>query len=727
MPTLAPVKKQKPSAVNRLPSTVMEQAFRLMATAKAMTDIYEANFKFVSKYVHATSRGHEAIQLAVGLQLLPQDYAYLYYRDDSMLLGMGLRPYELMLQLMAKRDDPFSGGRSYYCHPSLRRPGFPKIPHQSSATGMQTIPATGSALGMWYREKMAMPPAEDDTAARRETVVDLENPYPYHFKSPIPNFQSPITLCSLGDASVTEGEIAEAFQMAVLKKLPVLYLVQDNGWDISANAAETRVANAAEYAKGFPGLEAVSIEGNDFVECWTTVETILEKIRRERRPFLLHARVPLLNHHTSGVRKEWYRDDLDEHARRDPYPILRKTLLENGFLEQDVQKFEKEAIAIVAADFEQAKNAEDPKPEDLYTHDFAPTPVTEERGERAPQNREPKVMVDCALFAIEELMRKHPECLLYGQDVGRRLGGVFREAATLAEKFGDHRVFNTPIQEAFIIGSTVGMSAVGLKPIVEVQFADYIWPGLNQLFTEVSRSCYLTNGNWPVSCVIRVPIGAYGSGGPYHSSSVESVVANIRGVKIAYPSNGADLKGLLKSAYYDPNPVVIFEHKGLYWSKVRGTDAARTVEPDEDYVIPFGKARTVLSADNENIGKGETLAVITYGMGVHWALNAANDRFKGCVEILDLRTLYPLDEEAMYEAARRHGKVLVVTEEQVNNTFAQSLAARISEQCFQWLDAPVRTIGAANMPAVPLNSTLEQEMIPSIEKVGDAMKALLRW
>jgi 2-oxoisovalerate dehydrogenase E1 component len=712
MPTLAPA---KPSTVNRVPSAVLERAFRLMATAKAMTDIYEANFKFVSKYVHATSRGHEAIQLAVGLQLLPQDYAYLYYRDDAMLLGMGLRPYELMLQLMAKHDDPFSGGRSYYCHPSLRRPDFPKIPHQSSATGMQVIPATGSALGFWYKEQMR------DLGLG---IGDWEGAFP---QSQIPNPKSPITLCSLGDASVTEGEIAEAFQMAVLKKLPILYLVQDNGWDISANAAETRVANAAQYAKGFPGLEAVSIEGNDFEKCWETVQDIFEKIRRERRPFLLHARVPLLNHHTSGVRKEWYRDDLEEHARRDPYPILRKTLLENGFSEKDLQKIEKEAVATVEADFEQAKNAEDPRPEDLYTHDFAPTPITEERGERAPKNREPKVMVDCALFAIEELMRKHPECLLYGQDVGRRLGGVFREAATLAEKFGDHRVFNTPIQEAFIIGSTVGMSAVGLKPIVEVQFADYIWPGLNQLFTEVARSCYLTNGKWPVSCVIRVPIGAYGSGGPYHSSSVETVVTNIRGVKIAYPSNGADLKGLLKAAYYDPNPVVIFEHKGLYWSKVRGTEAARTVEPDEDYVIPYGKGRIVLTAENEFVEKGESLAVITYGMGVHWAMNAENERFKGRIEILDLRTLCPLDEEAMYEISKRHGKVLVVTEEQVNNSFAQTLAARIQENCFQWLDAPVRTIGAANMPAVPLNSTLEKEMIPSIEKVGNAMEGLLGW
>ncbi len=670
-----------------------------MATAKTLTEHYEANFKFVSKYVHATSRGHEAIQIAVGMQLRPQDYAYPYYRDDSILLAIGIRPYELMLQLMAKRDDPFSGGRTYYCHPSLRRPDMPKIPHQSSATGMQAIPATGAALGFWYKEQM-----------------------PEHF--PEMATEQPLVVCSLGDASVTEGEIAEAFQMAVLKKLPILYLVQDNGWDISANAAETRVANAAQYAAGFPGLEAVSIDGSDFAECWRTVAHCLHTIQTERRPMLLHARVPLLNHHTSGVRKEWYRDDLEEHQTRDPYPRLRQLLLDNGISEKDIQHLEKQALETVVSDFEAAQKAEDPRPEDLYTHEFAPTPIVAETGERTPAQREAKVMVDCALFAVEEALREQPNTLLYGQDVGRRLGGVFREAATLAEKFGDHRVFNTPIQEAFIVGSTVGMSAVGLRPIVEVQFADYIWPGLNQLFTEVSRSCYLTNGKWPVSCVLRVPIGAYGSGGPYHSSSIESVLANIRGIKVAYPSNGADLKGLLKSAIDDPNPVVMLEHKGLYWSKVPGTEAARTIEPDSDYRIPFGKARLELSADPELTEQGLTLAVITYGMGVHWALNAARQH-AGRVSILDLRTIAPLDEAAIFEQAHLHGRVLVVTEEPVNNTFAQSIAARISEHCFEHLDAPVRTLGAANMPAVPLNTTLEAAMIPSSAKVEQAIADLL--
>jgi 2-oxoisovalerate dehydrogenase E1 component len=674
---------------------ILEQAFATMATAKAMTDLYEENFKIVSKYVHATSRGHEATQIAVAMQLLPQDYAFPYYRDDSMLLGIGMRPYDLMLQLMAKRDDPFSGGRTYYCHPSLRDADKPKIPHQSSATGMQAIPATGAAMGFWYQENIGI---EDK------------------------NQKKPIVVCSLGDASVTEGEVAEAFQMAALKQLPILYLVQDNGWDISANAKETRAQNAFEYAKGFHGIEAISIDGANFTESYLAIQNVLETMRKERRPFLVHAKVPLLNHHTSGVRMEWYRDDLEEAKSRDPYPVLQQQLLDAGFTVAAISKIEQDAIIKVKADFEEAQLAEDPKPADLFTHDFAPTPITEEAGERNPQREDKVVMVDCALFAVEELMKKHPECLLYGQDVGGRLGGVFREAATLAQKFGDERVFNTPIQEAFIVGSTVGMSAVGLKPIVEVQFADYIWPGLNQLFTEVSRSCYLTNGKWPVSMILRVPIGAYGSGGPYHSSSVESVLTNIRGIKIAYPSNGADLKGLLKAAYYDPNPVVILEHKGLYWSKVKGTDEARVFEPSEDYILPFGKANIVQEIWGQETE--ETISVITYGMGVHWALNASAD-IKNQVEIIDLRTLFPLDEEAIMKSVQKTKKCLIITEEPVNNTFARSLAGLIQEKCFRTLDAPVMTIGSENLPAIPLNSVLEQTMIPNVDKVKAKMEELL--
>jgi len=670
------------------------KAYRLMYTAKSMAVLYEENVAITAKYVHATSRGHEAIQLAVSMQLLPKDYLSAYYRDDSMLLGIGLRPYELMLQLLAKRDDPFSGGRTYYSHPSLKREDMPKIPHQSSATGMQAIPATGVAMGIQYLLNQQLLDGSDG---------------------------SPIVVCSLGDASVTEGEVAEAFQMAALKQFPIIYIVQDNEWDISATAAETRTGNAFEYAKGFKGLEAISIDGTDFITCYKTIECIIASMRKDAKPWLVHARVPLLNHHTSGVRKEWYRTDLEEAALRDPLPRYRNELLDLGIAEADLLLIEAESEILVKSDYHLALAAEDPRPEDLFTHDFAPTPITHESGERSPAGGEQKVMVDCALFAIQELMNKHPECLLYGQDVGERLGGVFREAATLAKKFGGNRVFNTPIQEAFIIGSTVGMSATGCKPIVEVQFADYIWPGLNQLFTEVSRSCYLSNGKWPVSSIIRVPIGAYGSGGPYHSSSVESVLTNIRGIKICYPSTGADLKGLLKAAYYDPNPVVMLEHKGLYWSKIKGTEEARSIEPSEDYILPLGKARVV---QNSNMSIKNTITIITYGMGVYWSVNAAKS-FEGQVEVIDLRTLAPLDEEAIFNSVKSNNKCLVVTEEPVNNSFGQALAGRIQQNCFEYLDAPVAVIGAENMPAIPLNAILEQTMLPSTSKVEVAIKSLL--
>ncbi len=677
------------------------KAWELMCTAKAMTDIYEEHFKFTSKYVHATSRGHEAIQLALGLQLKPQDWVAPYYRDDSILLGIGMRPYELMLQLMAKRDDPFSGGRSYYSHPSLRREGMPKIPHQSSATGMQAIPTTGLAMGVQYKERTGMETAGPD---------------------------APVVVCSIGDAAMTEGEVGEALHMAALKQLPIIYLVQDNEWDISATAQEIRANDAAHFARGFKGLEMRQVDGTDFPACHTLLEEVIATVRKERRPFLVHAKVPLLNHHTSGVRMDFYRSeaDLAEHRKRDPQPRFFQQLLDMGIQHQGLKELEKKAIALVKADFEEARQAEDPRPEDLYTHAFAPTPVTEEKGERAPADKEPTLMVDCALFAIRELMQEDPRCLLYGQDVGARLGGVFREAATLGRDFGPDRVFNTPIQEAFIVGSTVGMSAAGLKPFVEVQFADYIWPGLNQLFTEVARSNYLSNGKWPVSMVLRVPTGAYGAGGPYHSSSVESVVCNIKGIKVAYPSTGADLKGLMKAAFHDPNPVVMLEHKGLYWSKLPGTEEARSIEPSADYIIPFGKARTVLQADAAKVAKGEAAVIVTYGMGVYWAKTAAK-QFPGRVTIIDLRTLVPWDEEAVMEAVRGHGRCLVVTEETISNSFAQALAGQIANACFDKLDAPVRFIGSVDMPAIPLNSTLEATMIPNAEKVGAVLGELLAY
>ncbi|WP_299757094.1 alpha-ketoacid dehydrogenase subunit alpha/beta [uncultured Pontibacter sp.] len=683
----------------KLDLELLKTAYRLMITAKTLADTYEENKAICSKYVHSTSRGHEAIQLAAAMQLKPYDYASLYYRDDSMLLGMGLQPYELMLQLMAKADDPFSGGRTYYGHPSLKREGFPTIPHQSSATGMQAIPATGMAHGVAYLEGQGL----------------------------LQGDEKPIVICSLGDGSVTEGEVAEAFQMAVLKGLPIIYLIQDNDWGISATGKEMRAMDAFEYAAGFKGMERLRVNGSDFEESYEGMRVAIEYARKVRRPILVHAKVPLLGHHTSGVRREWYRgDNLQQHTVDDPIPKLREVLLGAGLGVDEVKLLEQEAMRTVAEDYKRALDAPNPDPETFDTHEFAPTPVTEEKGERSPAGAEKAIMVDAALHAVEDILKSYPEALFYGQDVGGELGGVFREAALLAKKYGDARVFNTPIQEAYIVGSTAGMSAVGAKAIVEIQFADYIWPGINQLVEELSKSCYLSNGKFPIQSVIRVPIGAYGGGGPYHSGSIESTLLNIRGIKVVFPSNAADMKGLMKAAFLDPNPVVMLEHKGIYWSKVPGTEDAKTIEPDENYILPLGKANVVQQADEQEMRMGNSMTVITYGMGVYWA-KTASKQYPGSIEIVDLRTLNPLDYETVKASVERHGKALILTEEPLMNSFAESLAGRLSKDCFQKLDAPIYTLGAANLPAIPLNVELEKKMLPNADKVAAKLKELLNY
>lgn len=694
-----------------------------------MAETYDAN-RQICKYVHSTSRGHEAIQLATAFHLKSCDYVSPYYRDESMLLGLGYSPYELMLQLLTKADDPFTGGRSYYSHPNSKEKDKPKIIHQSSATGMQAIPTTGIAQGIQYLAHLNPP----EGRTLHQHISQLSEDQEKNQSSGDVLKQSPsfggvgeaVVICSLGDGSVTEGEVSEALQFAVLKQLPVIYLVQDNDWGISATAEETRAMNAYEYADGFKGLSKIQIDGTDFTHCYKIMGNVINEVRKSRKPWLVHAKVPLLNHHTSGVRKDFYRteEDLEKDAIDDPFPKLKKLLLENGINDDELEKMETDAAELISADFIKALDSPEPDINKATEYVFVPTTVTEEKGERNPIGREKIMMVDAALFAIRELMDDHPECIFFGQDVGRRLGGVFREAATLAEQFGDHRVFNTAIQEAYIIGSTVGLSAVGVKPIVEVQFADYIYPGFNQLVSEISKSCYLSCGKYPVSTILRVPIGAYGGGGPYHSGCVETTLLSIKGIKIAYPSNAADMKGLMKAAFYDGNPVVMLEHKGLYWSKVPGTEDARSIEPSRDYILPFGKASVILNADKSKIENGESCCIITYGMGVYWA-KAAAKKFPGQIEIIDLRTLFPLDEEMIFESVKKHGKCLVLTEEQQNNSFAEALAGRISKECFKWLDGPVEVLGAANVPAIPLNMNLENAVLPNTEKVSEKIKILL--
>ena len=417
---------------------ILLDAYRIMFTSKVLSEIFNEN-RQTCIFVHANSRGHEAIQIAMGLQLKKCDWASLYYRDDSMLMAMGWKPEEILLQLMAKRDDPFSGGRNYYCHPSYKGSDYPQMIHSSSATGMQAIPTTGIAQGIQYLEQ--------------QNLLDTAK-------------ENPLVVCSIGDGAITEGEVAEALQFAVLKGLPIIYLVQDNDWGISVSKEEARTMDAYEYAAGFKGLRRVRVDGSDFTECWNCVKEAIGYVRVNRKPILIHAKVPLLGHHTSGVRMEMYRseEDLMEHHSRDPLPKLRNLLQAAGLrsdelllLESAVDKMTRDAFAAVVA-------SPDPDPATVELFEFAESPIQEEQGTREPAGAEQVIMVDAALFAMDEILTKHPEALLYGQDVGKRLGGVFREAATLAVKHGDHRVFNTAIQEAYLVGSTLGMSAAGAKP-----------------------------------------------------------------------------------------------------------------------------------------------------------------------------------------------------------------------------------------------------------------------
>lgn len=706
---------------------LLRRAYLLMHTAAEMTALFEEQKAVAARYVHATARGHEAVQLAAAFLLTGADYAAPYYRDDALLLGLGLRPYELMLQLLAKRDDPFSGGRTYYSHPSLRRAGLPTMPHQSAATGMQAIPATGMAQAIQYLEGIkGVERSEERGKSERSVATRAASPTTPSSQLLTTN-SNPLVLCSIGDGAMTEGEVSEALQMAVLHRLPIVYLVQDNDWGISATGREMRAMDAYEFAAGFPGLLRLRVDGADFLSSYNGLTEAFEHVRQRGGPALVHAKCPLLGHHTSGVRREWYRgDNLLEHQTQDPLPRLHRRLLQAGAPEAELNALAAQARATVRHDWAQALAAPDPDPATFADHEFAPPAVLAEAGERAPAGAEKVSMVDAALHALDDILAEFPEALFYGQDVGGELGGVFREAALLAKKYGARRVFNTPIQEAYIVGSTAGMAAVGARPIVEIQFADYIWPALNQLVEELSKSCYLTMGKFPVPVLIRVPIGAYGGGGPYHSGSIESTLLNIRGIKVVYPSNAADMKGLLRTSFLDPNPVVLLEHKGLYWSKVPGTEAAKTVEPATGYVIPLGQAAIAQPAAADKLRQGGTCVVITYGMGVHWA-RAASRNHPGQVEILDLRTLNPLDWEGVQAAVRRHGKVLVLTEEPLLNSFAESLAGRIQTHCFFDLDAPVAMLGAANLPAIPLNVELEKQMLPSAAKVGVALANLLAY
>lgn len=682
--------------------TTLLDAYQMMVTARTMSDTF-ANHKADCPYMFATSRGHEAIQIATGLQLQSCDWLSASYRDDSLLLSLGFSPYELMLQLLGKKNDPFSGGRTYYSHPSSKDPGKPSILPHSSAAGMQAIPATGLAHALQIAE-------ETGSMKLRKTK----------------DGQLPIVVCSMGDVAPTEGELSEALLLAAQQQLPVVYLIQDNINHALSRKEEHPNNGSYDWACIGKGLERLKCDGSNFAESFLTMLRATQIARIERKPVLVHATISQKSFQSYELKRgsDRYQKRREDRPQLDPVGILRNVLLESGISEDDIRQIEQAVQKRVEHDFSRALLSEDPDPATVDEHIFAPTPIREEMGTRTPQRGKEISMEEAALRAIEELMTAYPESVVYGQQSASRLGGQVGRIDRLLEKFGEERVCDSGVDESYVIGSTAGMSALGLKPIVDIQCADFIYTGLNQLVNQLSASYYLTNGKFPVQMLLRVPVGAYDGGGPYNSSSIESTLLSIKGIKVVYPSNAADMKGLMKAAFMDPNPVVVLEHKGLKGDGRKDTDIALATEPDADYIVPLGKARTVLEADPILLERGMTLGVISYGMGVHWALEVAA-KSPGLIEVLDLRSLYPLDEEAVFELVRRHGKVLIVTEEPRNNSFTEALAHRITRQCYCYLDAPVEVVGALNLPAVPMHRSLEHAMLPGSRGLGGHLHQLL--
>jgi len=688
---------QLPDLNMSISGEVLSEAYKTMYRVRKLSDLVDKD-QAALRFVHSFPKGHEAIQVAAGMLLIKSDYIFPYYRDTALLHGAGFNIADMLMQLYSRSGDPFSGGTSYFNHISYNGDDLPKVPLQSSATGMQAIPAVSLAQGVNHMINS-----------------NLRDPDPF------------LSLCSLGEGALSSGEVSEAVQMAVFKKLPVVFLVQDNGWVISSTKKETVSRVSMNFYKDVKGLDHIRVSGWDFEKCYIKLKKAFQRCREESRPLIIHASVKLLGHHTSKVKHQSYRqsnDVNDMYSKYDPLTHLEDKLIVHSIGDSELNDIRNSIDSQLDSILKEIRSMS----EDILRipEIYAPNDQIREIGVRAPEDGVEVQMAEAAGKAIHEIMENHPEAVYQGQDIGSRLGGVFRESYGLANAFGKDRVMNMSIQEAYIVGSCSGLSAAGCLPISIIQFADYFMLGINQLFTEISKSYFLTDGKWPVRCLIRIPVGHYSGAGPYHAACIESILLNIKGVKVIFPSNAADMKGLLKAAFHDPGPVISLEHKGLYWSVDQHTETARTIMPDKDYMIPLGRGRIVRNASEEAVDLGRSAVIVTYGMGVHWALKAAQT-FNDQIEIVDLRSLEPIDFDLVTERVRLHGKCLLVTEEPATNSFCAGLAGRIQEEMFTYLDAPVMISGSEEVPAVPINPALEKAVLNNVDKVEALIKRLLSY
>lgn len=657
--------------------------YKLMFTARHI-DVKAMNYLKQGKtFFHIAGSGHEAVQVAFGQKLNPKvDWAFPYYRDLALILAMGYKPVDFFMQSFAKRGDLSSGGRQLPCHWGYTREL--NLPTQSSPTGTQFLQAVGTAL-----------------AAVKKGIKS-------------------VSYVSSGEGTTSQGEFHEAINWASREKLPVVFVIQNNKYAISVHVSQQsggKGHSISEMMAGYDNLLRMKIDGTSFADSMNAAETAYEYARSGKGPVLVEAEcVRLLSHSSSDDQKK-YRDiqDLEEDLKNDPIEKFTNYVLSNNLLTQkeldDIQAQVKEEVDRAAAE---ALSSEDARADEAAKYVYDESGFKESLTyEKEKPSGAPIVMVDAINHALHEEMEKNPDIYVFGEDIADGKGGVFTATKGLTTKFGAERVFNSPLAEASIMGVATGMAFAGLKPVVEIQFGDYIWPAFMQMKDELATIRYRSFNYWSAPVVTRVAVGGYIHGGLYHSQNIESIFAHVPGIYIAYPSNSADAKGLLKTAIRINDPVLFCEHKGLYRQSF-----AIAPEPNSDYLLPFGKGKIVM--------EGSDVTVVTYGASVWDSVFAAKKLVEEgySVEIIDLRTIIPLDDELIYNSVKKTGKVIVVHEDTLTAGFGAEIAARVTENCFEHLDGPVRRV-AAKDAHIPYSPILENAILPSREGIYKSIKELI--
>ena len=653
--------------------TIDDKAMRLLKQGKT--------------FFHIAAAGHEAVQIAIGMQMDSQkDWFFPYYRDLGIALMAGVTTEEVFLGTFAKESDPASGGKQLPVHWGMTRAN---LPSQSSPTGTQYLQAVGVALSLKKK--------------------GLNN----------------ISYVSSGEGTTSQGEFHEAINWASRAKLPVLFVIQNNKYAISVpvhNQTGGIDNSIAEMMAGFQNLLRMKIDGTEFFESYEKVKEAVKYIKSGKGPVLIEAEVVRLHSHSSSDDQRKYRDskELEDEMANCPIRKFSGLLINEGIItKEDYKRIEEEIHLEIDEASDRAFNAPDPKPEDADKYVFDESGFKDSLSYESSDTSESGqkiVMVDAINHALHEEMKLNNDMYIFGEDIEDKKGGVFTATKGLSTKFGNDRVFNSPLAEASILGVANGMALSGLKPVVEIQFGDYIWPAFMQMKNETAPMRYRSNNAWETAVVVRVAVGGYIHGGLCHSQNIESIYAHVPGILIAYPSNAADAKGLLKTACRIKDPVLFCEHKGLYRQSY-----AITAEPDENYLLPFGKAKVVK--------EGKDLTVISYGLSMwdaYFAAKKLEEEFNYSVEVIDIRTIIPLDEDAIFNSVKRTNKAIVIHEDTLTGGFGAEIAARIADNCFQYLDGPVKRI-AAKDSHVPYSPILENAVLPSREQIYQGIKELVEF